>query len=519
MGRLLRQRDGQEEEALVRAEELRKGDLVRVLPGEKIPVDGVIISGATSVDQSVLTGESLPVDKASGDSVYCGTVNCYGTIDLKAVGTGEDSSLKKLIRMVREAEQKKSPTQRVVDVWAARLVPAALCLALLTTLAGLALGLPRQEACIRGVTVLVVFCPCALALATPTAVMAAIGQAAKNGIIIKSGAALEKMGQVDTLAFDKTGTLTEGRLRVSGSRALYGSERELLTLAAAAETRSEHPLARAIVAHAAAAGLSLPACSSFQMAAGKGVCAAVNGRKIFCGSENYLLENQIRIGAEARAVLAAWRGEGKACVLAGDAGQCLGIIALADTLRPRAAETVRALQAMQVRVVLLTGDNRLTAACLAQEAGISAVRSELLPEDKVLEIRKLQQRGSKTGMLGDGVNDAPALKTADVGIAMGSMGSDIAVEAADIALMSDDISKIPYLKRLANAAFSSIRHNIALSMGINLAAVLLSITGYLNPVTGALVHNLGSVLIILNAALLYDRDFHESRREKQKPAS
>ncbi len=502
-GRILETVMGTVVEKVISAADIKKGDIVRVLPGETIPVDGVIISGDTSVDQSILTGESLPVDKAAGDSIYCGTINCYGAVDMKAVGTGEDSSLQKLIRMVREAERKKSPMQRVVDKWASWLVPAALALAIITIFVNIMSGVETPAAVKRGVTVLVVFCPCALALATPTSVMAAIGQAAKYGVIIKSGEALERMGQADTVAFDKTGTLTEGKLEVSDIIPFRGmQEAELLYLAAGAEAKSEHPLARAIVARA----VDIPESTSFRMAAGRGVNAVVAGKNIYCGNEKYFAENNIGISAAA-ACLEKLRREGKASVLVADGEECIGVIALSDILRPQAADVVKSLNDMQVQTVLLTGDNKLTAEYFAGKIGIREVRAELLPEEKVDNVSLMQCGGSRVCMIGDGVNDAPALKSADVGVAMGGMGSDIAVEAADIALMGDDISRIPYLKRLADAAFSLIKKNIVISMAINGVAVLMSVTGYLTPITGALVHNAGSVLVILNAALLYDRNF------------
>ena len=494
-----RLRDGREE--TVPAAEIRPGDILRVLPGEAIPVDGVIAAGETSVDQSVMTGESLPVDKSVGDVVYGGTVNRFGTVDVRATRVGEDGSLQKLIRMVREAEEKQAPTARIADRWASWLVPAAMLIAIIA-------GLVTQNIT-RAVTVLVVFCPCALVLATPTAIMAAIGQATRQGVIIKSGEALERMGRVDTVAFDKTGTLTYGRLEVSDLEPLApGLEpMELLRLTAAAEAKSEHPLARAIVSHARAQGLELPESDGFRMSAGRGIEAVVEGRRLLCGSEAFLAGQGVRPGPDAAARLAALREQGKAAVLTAEGGRCLGILALSDVLRPGAGEMVERLHAMHTSTVLLTGDNDRTAACFAGQAGISEVRAGLLPAEKVAAVEEMRTAGRTVCMIGDGVNDAPALKAADVGVAMGIMGSDIAVEAADIALMSDDISRIPYLKRLSVATVHTIQLSITLSMCINLAAVTLSVLGLLNPTTGALVHNAGSCFVVLIAALLYDRKF------------
>ena len=492
-------RDGEEE--MIPAEEIRKGDVLRILAGETIPVDGKILTGETSVDQSIMTGESLPVDKTVGDEVFCGTINRFGAIDITAAKVGEDSSLQKLIRMAEDAENKQAPMQRIADRAASWLVPAALLIAVLAYV--------FTGNIVTGVTVLVVFCPCALVLATPTAIMEAIGQAAKHGVIIKSGESLEKMGKVDTIAFDKTGTLTYGRLEVSDIIPFDSSltKKELLMLTASAEAKSEHPLGKAIAAKAKGESLHLTESEDFKMAAGKGVSAKVFGKNLLCGSEKYLLEQGVVIDGQVHSTLEKLRAEGKASVLVAEKNTCIGVIALSDVLRPEAKDMVSRLKAMHTSTVLLTGDHKKTADYFAKQVGISEVRAELLPEEKVQSVEALRESGWKVCMIGDGVNDAPALKTADVGVAMGSMGSDIAVEAADIALMSDDISKIPYLKRLSNATVKTIKFSITLSMCINFAAIVLSLLEMLNPVTGALVHNAGSCFVVLIAALLYDRKF------------
>ena len=504
------------QEIMIPAQEIRSGDLLRILPGETVPVDGVIVSGETSVDQSVMTGESLPVDKSVGEEVFCGTVNRFGAVDIRATKVGQDSSLQKLIRMVQEAEEKKAPMARIADKAASFLVPVALLIAVAS---GLVTG-----NIVRAVTVLVVFCPCALVLATPTAVMAAIGQATKHGVIIKSGEALEKMGKVDTIAFDKTGTLTRGCLEVSDILTFDSSlsENELLRLAASAESRSEHPLGKAITACAGSRSAELVEPESFHMDAGKGICAQVSGRMLYCGSEKYLAEHGIFPDESVKKQLERLRSEGKASILiaeklsvkervgretAAAGGRCIGIIAMSDVLREEAADMIRSLHSLHTDAVLLTGDSRQTADWFAKRVGINEVHAELLPEEKVALIEKMQAEGRTVCMIGDGVNDAPALKTAGVGAAMGSMGSDIAVEAADIALMSDDLSQITYLKRLACETVKTIRFSITLSMCINFLAVTCSVLGLLTPTTGALVHNAGSCLVVLIAALLYDRKF------------
>lgn len=517
-GRVLR--NGKEE--MIPAAQIRPGDLLRILPGEAIPVDGIIRQGETSVDQSIMTGESLPVDKAVGEEVWCGTMNRFGSIDIEATKVGEDSSLQKLIRMVEDAENHQAPAHRIADKWASWLVPVALLIAIIAWVV--------TKDIVRAVTVLVVFCPCALVLATPTAIMAAIGQATKHGVIIKSGEALERMGSVQTIAFDKTGTITKGSLTVSdviplSSSASASDADTLLAMAAAAESRSEHPLGKAIAAFAREKGLVLPDCGSFRMTAGKGISAVVDGRQLLLGNEKYLEENGLSLAgndrthaaenaAEAADVLSALRRQGKASVLIAENERILGIIALSDTLRPEAAAVIRELQAMDTRAVLLTGDHPEAASYFASQVGIADVRANLLPEEKVNAVRELSSAGGVC-MIGDGVNDAPALKLADVGAAMGAMGSDIAVEAADVALMTDDLTKVPYLKWLGRATVRTIRGAITLSMCINFTAIILSVLGVLTPTTGALVHNCGSCFVVLLAALLYDRKYPAAFPQKE----
>ncbi len=498
--RILSDTHGSREE-MVPAGQIQEGEIIRVLPGEAIPVDGQITAGNTSVDQSIMTGESLPVDKGAGDGVYCGTINRFGAIDIVATKVGKDSSLQRLIRLVQDAENKKAPMQRIADRWATWLVPMALAIAIITFFA--------TKDIVRAVTILVVFCPCALALATPTSIMAAIGQAAKHGVIIKSGEALENMGKVDCIAFDKTGTLTKGNLVAADICPLAeGISKELLLgLAASAESYSEHPLAKAIVAYAKEQQITMQDVSDFQMFPGKGVTATINSETLLCGTLSFLKEKNIHTDEMVVITLDRFRAEGKAIILVALEETVIGAITLSDTLRDTAGDMVRELQNMNTQVVLLTGDHMHTAKYFAQKVGIQTIKAQLLPEDKVTSIEELANQGRRVCMIGDGVNDAPALKIAHVGVAMGGMGSDIAVEAADIALIGDDIGKIPYLKKLSIATLSTIKFNIALSMAINFIAIILSVTAVLNPITGALVHNAGSVLVVLNAALLYDRKF------------
>lgn len=496
-GRVIK--DGKE--MMIPSSEIQTKDILRVLPGETIPVDGILISGETSVDQSIMTGESLPVDKELGDKVFCGTMNCFGSIDIEATKVGKDSSLQKLIKMVADAENKQAPMQRIADKCASWLVPVALIIAIITYFV--------TNDIVRAVTVLVVFCPCALVLATPTAIMAAIGQATKHGVIIKSGDALEKMGRVNTIAFDKTGTLTHGKLEVSDIVSFDPSidNETLLIIAASAEQKSEHPLGKAIVDHAQSKKMNLYECNNFKMFTGKGIFANINNNTYLCGNEKFILDNDISIPDTFTKTLDKFRTEGKASIIISDKAQCIGIIALSDILRPEAKDVIDRLSSMNTKTVLLTGDNQKTAQYFASKVGIAEIHANLLPEEKVSNIENLQKDGSLLCMIGDGVNDAPSLKTASVGVAMGSMGSDIAVDAADIALMSDDISKIPYLKRLSNATVKTIKLSITLSMCINFLAIILSVQGMLTPTTGALIHNAGSVFVVLIAAFLYDRKF------------
>ncbi len=490
-------RDGTE--SRIGIETVVPGDILRILPGETIPVDGAVVRGETSVDQSSMTGESLPADKGIGDLVVSGSVNCFGTVDIRALKTGENSSLQKLIRMVKEAAGRKAPTQKIVDRWAAYLVPAALLLAAVTYFITWDL--------IRAVTILVVFCPCSLVLATPTAIMAAIGQAARHGVLVKSGEALEAMGRIDVIAFDKTGTITSGRLAVSDIVPADGrfSREDVLSTAASAELRSEHPLGKAIAACARKEKVRLSEPEGFHASSGKGIGVRIRGSQVFCGSEHFMGEQKISLPEGLRKRAEELGGEGKALVFVAKDGEMTGVLALSDTLRESAAQIVGKLHSLNVETVLLTGDHAQNAAYFAERAGIRSVHAELLPGEKAGCIAELQKAGHKVCMIGDGINDAPALKTASVGAAMASLGSDIAVEAADIALTTDDLSRIPYLKQLSNAVIQSIKVNISLGMGINFVAIVLAILGFMGPISGALVHNAGSILVILNAALLYDR--------------
>ena len=488
-------------EIMVPVESIQSGDYLRILPGETIPVDGRIINGETTVDQSIMTGESIPVDKTIDDDVFGGTINCFGAIDIIATKVGEDSSIQKMIQLIKNAEQKQAPIQRIADIVASRLVPIALMIA--------CIGYLITGNIIVGVTVLVVFCPCALVLATPTAVMAAIGQATKHGVIIKSGEILETMGKVDTMAFDKTGTLTRGQLSVQSILAVDTdySETDILQLAASAEAKSEHPIGKAIVSHAIEQDLEILDTTSFTMYVGKGIIAVIKGRELYCGNERFLEEHNIIVCDSIQKAINVYRSEGKVSVIIANNEHIIGIITLSDTMRNDAINMISAISSLDMTTVLLTGDSKAAAAYIGKKSGVSEIHAELLPGEKVSIIESLQGKHHKVCMVGDGINDAPAMKTADVSIAMGTIGSDIAIETADIALMSDDLSKIPYIKRLSDATIKTIKFSIALSMVINCIAIILSLLEVLTPTTGALVHNVGSCLVVLIAARLYDRKF------------
>ena len=494
-------------ETIVPIEEVSLQDRLRILPGEVVPVDGEIVEGTSSIDQSIMTGESLPIDKSIGDDVYCGTMNMYGAIDILATSLGENSSLQKLIDLVKEADKNQAPTQRIADKWATWLVPIALAIAIAAWLV--------TGDIVRGVTVLVVFCPCALILATPTAIMGAIGQATKHGVLIKSGEALEKLGGLNTIAFDKTGTLTYGNLAVSDVISLdddYTSE-DVLLMTASAEKRSEHPLAKAIIENVENKSIKIEEAHDFEMIPGKGIKASNSYGEIVCGNQKYMSELNIEESENLQSTLDTLRYEGKASIIVASNGKTTGVIGLSDMIREDAGDMIEALHKLDTETILLTGDHKETADYFASKVGIKDVRGELLPEDKLTAIEDIKKSGRQVCMIGDGVNDAPALKASDVSVAMGTMGSDVAIDAADVALLGDDIGKIPYLKRLSNSTLFTIRFNIALSMCINAVAIVCSVLGLLNPVTGAIVHNAGSCLVVLNAALLYDRKFDEEIKE------
>ena len=485
-----------EQERIVPATQVAVGDRLRVLPGETIPVDGVILSGQTSINQAVMTGESLPVDKSIGDEVSSGTVNQFGAFEMEATKVGEDSSIQRMIRLVQSADAGKAEIVGMADRWATWIVVIALSAAAITWF--------LSGEIIRAVTILVVFCPCALVLATPTAIMAAIGNATKHGFLVKEGDALERLSFVSKICFDKTGTLTLGTPKVVAVKSFSDQfcAEEIYRLAAIAEKNSEHPLGKALAGcykQETAKEIRTP--DSFQMLPGRGVSAVIDGKTILAGNLKMLNESGISTDG-TKEIADAYLDQGCTVIYISIDGKTEGIIAMSDVLRTGMAETMGRITATGTFPVLLTGDNKNAAQTIARKLHISKVVSECLPEDKLQYIEESQKLGNKICMVGDGVNDAPALKKSYVGIAMGGVGSDIAVDAADIALVDDRMEELPHLLALSKRMMKTIKWNLTLSLTLNFIAIILAITGILNPVVGALVHNAGSVFVIINSALL-----------------
>lgn len=483
-------------ENTVPAEQVKIGDILRVLPGETVPVDGVILSGQTSVNQAVMTGESLPVDKTVGDEVSSGTVNQFGAFEMRATKVGEDSSIQRMIRLVQSADAGKAKIVGLADKWATWVVVIALTAAVLTWII--------SGQIIRAVTILVVFCPCALVLATPTAIMAAIGNATKHGFLVREGDALERLAKVSKVTFDKTGTLTYGTPQVTAVKSVSAfTESEIYALAAAVEQLSEHPLGKAILrCYKQSTSEDVTSCEQFQMLPGRGVSAVIKGKTVLAGNMKMLTENTISVSSDIKADTDEYLQKGSTVIYLSVGGTLAGYVVLSDTVRMESAPIIEQLQNLGVQPVLLTGDNENAAKAIAGELHIGEVHANCLPEDKLNYIGEYQKNGEAVCMIGDGINDAPALKKANVGIAMGGIGSDIAVDAADIALVDDEVKELPHLLALSKRMMTTIKLNLTFSMTLNFIAIGLAFPGILNPVIGALVHNAGSVLVIINSALL-----------------
>jgi Cd2+/Zn2+-exporting ATPase len=482
-------------EVQVPIEDVKPREVVIVKPGERIPVDGKIISGCASINQSTLTGESIPVEKETGGKVYCGTFNESGSCEIETTQVADDTKLAQIKRLILEAQAEKSPIQRVTDRFARYFIPAILLIALTTFLMT---GDP-----IRAITILIVACPCALVLGTPTAVVAAIGNAARQGILIKGGVFLEQMGRLKTLLMDKTGTLTHGRPKVVEIKGLDGvDEKEVLYWAAIAEKRSEHPLARALTEKTEELGLSIPHPQSFENFRGKGVKVMWNSKTMVVGSSEMLRGEGIEIPLSAKGLLESKQSEGLTSLLIALDHRLLGIISIADTLREGAKEAIHKIKEQGVSEIwMLTGDSALVAERIGKELGIR-YEAKLLPEEKVLRVKEWKKQGQVVAMVGDGVNDAPALAAADVGIAMGAMGTDVAIETADIALMTDELEKIPTAIRLSRKALRVIKENLIFALVFNTVLVILSAQGWVTMILGAVMHQASSLLVILSSMRL-----------------
>jgi len=489
----------EDKEVQVPIEDVKPKEVVIVRPGERIPVDGKIISGCGSVNQSTLTGESIPVEKEAGDKVYCGTFNESGSCEIEATQVAEDTKLAQIKRLILEAQAEKSPTQRMMDRFSRYFIPAIILIALVTFL--------FTGEIIRAITILIVACPCALVLGTPTAVVAAIGNAARQGILIKGGAYLEQMGRLKTLLMDKTGTLTHGRPKVVDISALDGTdEKEVLYWAAIAEKRSEHPLARAITEKAEELGLNVPHPQSFENFRGKGVKVQWDSRMIIVGSSEIIKSEGVQIPESSQGLLESKQSEGVTSLLVTVDRRLLGIISISDTLREGAKEAIDKIRKQGVSEIwMLTGDSALVADRIGRELGIR-YEAKLLPEDKVTSVKEWKRKGRVVAMIGDGVNDAPALAAADIGIAMGAVGTDVAIETADIALMTDDLEKIPTVVRLSRRALRVIKENLIFALAFNTVLVILSAQGWITMILGAVLHQASSLLVILSSMRLLRKD-------------
>lgn len=486
-------RDGND--LVVKLDQVRAGDVLLVRSGERIAVDGELVSGSASINQAAITGESLPVEKRPGDSVFAGSLNELGAIELRATKIGEETTLGQIRRMVVEAQRSRAPIERLLNRYAKFYTPAAILL-------GVGVWFFTGEL-MRAITILIVFCPCVMVLATPTALVASIGNAALRGSLVKKGATIEALAKVDTVAFDKTGTLTRGQPRLIGVHSLNGREEsDVLRFAAAAEKFSEHPLARAVVEAAEARGLALDDPERFEVLPGLGVLAIHGGQEVLLGRPHLIEERGVAISERVAMQAEEGAAAGRTVIMVAVDRIVEGLLVIEDSIREESRQLIRELDAMRVRTVLITGDNRATAQRVATELGIAEVHAEVLPQQKVEIVKALQAAGRKVAFVGDGVNDGPALAVADVGIAMGIAGTDVAVETAEIALLSDDLSRLPHLLELSRKAIRAIKQNLAFSLGVLGIAVGLAIPGIINPVTGALLHELSSIPVIANSARL-----------------
>ena len=496
-------RDNKELEVPV--ESLQLNDLVIVRPGVRIPVDGVILNGNSGVDQTSVTGESLPIDKTPDDNVFASTVNGEGALEVKVTRLAKDSTLARVMKMVEEAQAQKSPTQQTVEKFERVFVPAVLILTALIIIVPPLFGFPFRESFLRAMTLLVAASPCALALGTPATILAGVAQAARNGVLIKGGAHLENLGRLIAIAFDKTGTVTHGKPEVTDIVVFPASgwnEADLLSLAAGAESRSAHPLAQAVVRSAQTQGVPVSVMDEVESLTGRGLRAVSYGKTIWVGNQKLMDEADVTLSADAIQKAQSLQQSGKTLFWVAEDKIAIGLIALADTLRREAASTMNALKKIGVEhTIMLTGDNVRSASAIAAEVGLTEYRADLMPEDKLIVIRDLVKEYGQVAMIGDGVNDAPALANATVGIAMGGAGTDVALETADVALMGDDLSKLPFAVGLGRATRNIIMQNLFISLGVIAFLIVTSLTGIVS-IGIAVVFHEGSALVVANALRL-----------------
>ena len=483
------------EDQVVALSEVLLDDLVLIRSGDRLPVDGVVVQGTASINQAAITGESLAIEKQPGDLVFAGTLNELGALEIRTTKVGEETTLGQIRRMVEEAQEQKAPIERILNRYAKFYTPAALILG--------ALVWWWSGDILRAITILIVFCPCVMVLATPTALVASIGNAALRGSLVKKGATIEAMAKVTAVAFDKTGTLTFGQPELTALDPLRQmTETELLRLAAIAEKLSEHPLGRAVVQAAIARGLTVPDPEEFTVLPGLGVRTRIEGAEVIIGRPRLLSEQSITVDPHVQVRAKNLAAVGRTVILVAHNSQVVGMLVLEDALRPEASSVITRLGKLGIRTVLVTGDNTLTAQRIAGELGMSEVHAEVLPAQKVEIVKQLQAQRWNVAFVGDGVNDGPALATANVGVAMGLGGTDVAIETAEIALLSDDLTKLPHLLSLSRQAMRAIKQNLVFSLGVLVIAVGLAIPGILAPVTGALLHELSSIPVIANSARL-----------------